>query len=172
MAKRIFFAGGQTFTAQAFTTGLTNGTYLGLKGGSGTQLNDILEIKVTGMATASAVGAMLLCRVSTVSSGETALASPNSDGPAHPSTAVLAAPPVSFVAQGTTAPQASAVTTDGKIDCGLNFFGGIYRSNFAPTQQFSILGNTADLGEVVLFNSSTAGGANGAANAHIIYEPY
>ena len=172
MAKRIFFAGGQTYTAQAFTTGLTNATYMALRGASGTQLIDILEIKVTGMATASAVGAMLLCRASTVDVGPTALASPNSDGPMHPATAALAAPPVSLVAQGTTAPQASAVTSDGKVDCGLNFFGGIYRSNFAPTQQFSILGQTADLGEVILFNSSTAGGANGAANAHIIYEPY
>jgi hypothetical protein len=173
MAKRVFFVGGQTYTAQAFTTNLTTLTYMALKGGTATQLLDVLEVKVTGMATASAVGAMLLCRASTLEAGApTALASPNSDGPMHPATAALANVPVSFVTAATNGPQASAVTTDGKIDCGLNFFGGIYRSNFAPTQQWSILGNTADLGESVLFNSSTAGGANGAANAHIIYEPY
>jgi hypothetical protein len=171
MAKRAFNAGGLTFTAQAYTTALTSSTYMGLKGGSSTQLIDVLEVLVSGMATASTVAAMQLTRASTVETTPTALASPNSDGPLHPATAALAAPPVSFVA-ASTGPQASAVTTDAKLNFGMNLFGGIVRWNAAPTQQWSILGNTADLGEALLFNSSTAGGSSGAANAHIIYEPY
>lgn len=172
MAKRTFFAGNQTYTAQAFTTALTNSTYMALKGGSGTQLIDILEVLVSGMATSSTVAAMMLCRVSTLETTlTTPLVSPNSDGPSHPSTAALAAPPSPFVA-ASTGPQASAVVTDAKLNLGLNLFGGIVRWNAAPTQQYSMLGNTADLGETLLFNSSTAGGSSGLANAHIIYEPY
>ena len=171
MAKRAFIAGNQTFTAQAYTTALTSATYMALKGGSGTQLLDLLEVLISGMATASTVAAMQLTRASTIETTPTALASPNSDGPMHPATAALAAPPVSFVAAA-TGPQASAVTTDAKLNFGLNLFGGIVRWNAAPTQQWSILGNTADLGEAILFNSSSSGGSSGAANAHIIYEPY
>ena len=171
MAKRAFIAGGQTFSAQAYTAALTSATYMALKGGSGTQLVDVLEVLISGMATASTVAAMQLTRASTVETTPTALASPNSDGPMHPATAALAAPPVSFVAAG-TGPQASAVTTDAKLNFGMNLFGGIVRWNAAPTQQWSILGNTADLGEAILFNSSSGGGSSGAANAHIIYEPY
>jgi hypothetical protein len=173
MAKRSFIVQAQTFTAQAYTANLSNATYAALKGGSGTQLSDILEVLVSGMATASTVAAMQLSRVSTLEAGAiTALASPNSDGPMHPSTAALAAVPVSFVAAATNGPQASAVITDARLNFALNLFGGIVRWNAAPTQQFSILGNTADLGEAVLFNSSTGGGSSGLANAHIIYEPY
>lgn len=174
MAKRIFTLLGQTFTAQAVTTNLTNSTYGAIKGGSATQLTDILELSLNGMATASTVAAMCLARASTIEAGAvTALASPNSDGPLHPSTAALAAPPVTFVAAATNGPQASAVTTDPKLQFSLNLFGGIERWNASPTQQMSLLGNTAALfGELILFNSSTGGGSSGLCNAHMIYEPY
>ena len=174
MAKRIFTLGGQTFTAQAYTANLTNATYGAIKGGSATQLIDILEVSVNGMATASIVAAMQLCRASTIEAGAvTALASPNSDGALHPATAALAAPPVTFVAAATNGPQASAVTTDPKLQFSLNLFGGIERWNASPTQQYSMLGNTAALfGELILFNSSTSGGSSGLCNAHLMYEPY
>ena len=171
MAKRLFFAGNQTFTAQAYTTSLTNATYMGLKGGTATQMIDLLEVLVSGMATASTVTALQLTRVSTVETTPTALASPNSDGPMVPATAPLANVPVSFVAAA-TGPQASAVTSDAKLNLGMNVFGGIIRWNAAPTQQWQILGNTADNGETLLFNSTTSGGLSGAANAHFLYEPY
>jgi hypothetical protein len=91
----------------------------------------------------------------------------------NPATAALSNVPVSFVA-ATTNPQASAVITDAKLNLGLNLFGGIIRWNAAPTQQWTILGNTFGLGNSVLFNSTTSGGAagGGVANAHILYEPY
>jgi len=173
MAKRSLALLGQTFTAATYTANLTNATYGAIKGGSSTQLIDVLEVSVNGMATASTVAAMQLARASTLEAGAvTALASPNSDGPLHPSTAALAAPPVTFVAAATNGPQASAATTDPKLQFSLNLFGGIERWNASPTQQWSILGNTAALGESVLFNSSTSGGSSGLCNAHVLYEPY
>ncbi len=173
MAKRTFMLPGQTFTAAAVTTALASNTYMGLTGGSTTQLIDVLEVLISGKATASIVAAMELARVSTIATanGVAPLASPASDGPLHPSTAALAAPPVSFTAAG-TGPQASAVTSDAKLNFGLNLFGGIIRWNAAPTQQWSILGNTANLGQSVLWNSSTGGGSSGLVDAHILYEPW
>jgi hypothetical protein len=171
MAKRLFFAGNLTFNAQAYTTALTASTYMGVQGANGTQLIDVLEILINGMAAASIVAGFQLVRASTVAVTPTALASPNSDGPTNPATAALAAPVATFVT-ASTQPQASAVTTDAKLNLGMNAFGGIIRWNASPTQQWTILGNTADLGCSLLFNSSTSGGTSAAANAHIMYEPY
>lgn len=171
MAKRLFEAGGLSFTAQAYTTALTGSTFMALRGGTTTQMIDVLELLVSGMATASTVAAMQLVRSSTVATTPTALASPNSDGPMVPATLPLANVPVSMVA-ATTGPQASAATSDAKLNLAMNLFGGIIRWNAAPTQQWQILGNTASFGESVLFNSTTSGGSSGAANAHWIYEPY
>jgi hypothetical protein len=171
MAKRLFFAGAQTFTAQNYTTALTNATYMAIVGGSATQQTDILEVLVSGMATASTVAAMQVTRASTVATTPTTpLVSPNSDGPNNPATALLAAPPVSFIAAA-TGPQASAVVTDAKLNLALNLFGGIIRWNAAPTQQYTMLGSAADFGTTILFNSTTSGGSSGLANAHILYEP-
>ena len=112
---------------------------------------------------------MQLARASTVETTPTALASPNSDGPVHPSTAALAAPPVSFVAAA-TGPQRSAVTSDAKLDLSLNAFGGVVRWLAQQGAEFSQLGNTASLGETIL--SAFTGGTVGAISAHIMYEPY
>jgi hypothetical protein len=175
MAKRLFFAGNQTYNALAYTTpALTASQYMGLAGGSATQLIDVLEVLVSGMASNSIVAAMQLVRSSgTVFATPTALASPNSDGPQNPATAALAAPPISFVAAGTN-PNASATTTDAKLNLALNLFGGIIRWNAAPSQQWTILGNASGLGNSLLFNSLTSGGqaGGGVADAHILYEPY
>jgi hypothetical protein len=87
----------------------------------------------------------------------------------HPSTAALAAAPVSFVAAA-TGPQRSAVTTDAKLEVGLNAFGGIQRWQAAPGEEWGQLGNTASLGESIL--SAFTGGTPGAISAHIVYEPF
>ncbi len=172
MAKRLFTALGQTFTATAVSVNLANATYMALKGGTATQLIDVLEILVSGKATASTVAAIELARSITIANAPVALATPNSDGPMHPNTAVLAAVPVSFVA-ASTGPFADNTAALAKLNLGLNLFGGIIRWNAAPTQQWAQTGNTAALfGESVLFNSSTAGGSSGLADAHWIYEPY
>lgn len=169
MAKRSFQAANWTPTAQADTTALTSGTYMALKGGSGTQKIDVLEVMISGLAGSSTPTILQLARASTIETTPTALASPNQDGPLDPATAALAAAPVSFVAAA-TGPQRSAATTDAKLNFALNAFGGIIRWNAAPTQQWSLLGNTAQFGESIL--SAFTGGTVGAISAHIIYEPY
>lgn len=168
MAKRIFQNSNWTPTATADTTALANATYMALKGGSGTQLIDILELMASGLAGSTAAGILTLARVSTVETTPTALAAPASDGPMHPSSAALAAPPVSLTAAA-AGPQRSAVTSDGKLNLGLNTYGGIAKWNSAFTVPFTLLGNTADLGEAVL--SCSTGAAPGAISAHMIYEP-
>jgi hypothetical protein len=170
MAKRLFTALGQTFTAQAVSANLTNATYMALKGGNTTQYIDVLEVLVSGKAVASIVAAMELTRVILAENSSVGLLSPNSDGPMNPFTAALAAVPVTFIA-ASTGPYVSNVTTDAKLNLALNLFGGIIRWNAAPTQQWSQYGNAIDTGESVLFNSSTAGGSSGLADAHIMYEP-
>lgn len=168
MAKRIFQAANWTPTATADATALASGSYMGLKGGSGTQLMSVLEIMVSGFAGASSPTILQLARSSTIETTPTALAAPSSDGPAHPSTAALAAPPVSFTAAA-AGPQRSAATTDARLDMGLNAFGGIKRWVAAPGAEWWILGNTASAGESVL--SAFTGGTVGAISAHIEYEP-
>jgi len=171
MAKRSFQATNWTPTAQADgnSTPLNNNTYMALKGGSGTQLIDVQEIMVSGFAGSTAPAILQFARVGVVETTATALAAPNSDGPMHPSTAALAAPPISFVA-ATTGPNRSASTSDARLNLGLNTYGGIAKWNSAFSAPWSILGNTADLGESVL--SAFTGTTPGAISAHIIYEPY
>ena len=168
MAKRIFTNQNWTPTATADTTALANATYMALQGGSGTQLINLLEFMISGFAAASAIALLTCARCTNVGTTPTALAAPASDGPAHPSTAALAAPPVSFTAAA-AGPQRSAATTDAKINLGMNTFGGILKYNCGPGQEFSILGNTQPLGIAVL--SAFTGGASGAISADIIYEP-
>jgi hypothetical protein len=168
MAKRIFQNINFTPTATADSVALANATYMAIKGGSGTQLINCLEFYIAGMATSSAPTGMSFARSTIIATTPTALATPASDGPNHPSTAPLAAPPVTFTAAATGGLR-SNTTTDAHLMLGLNAFGGIVRYNAAPGQEFSILGNTATLGEAYL--SSENVGTAGLVNAHIVYEP-
>ena len=174
MAKRAFATLGISFaTATAVNAQCTSGQYMALKAASATQLVDVLEILVSGTSAASAVGGFILDRVSTNETGaQTALASPNADGPMHPATAALAAPVQTFIASATNQPIPSNATTDTRLVLSNNAFGGILRWNAAPTQQFSFFGTATPFQECVLFNCSSAGGVSCSANIHIIYEPY
>jgi hypothetical protein len=172
MGKRIFTSAALTFTAAAAGSAIGAGsTYMALKGGSSTQVIEVLEILATGKAVASAIGALMLARSSTLETTPTALAAPHSDGAVHPATAALAAPSVPFVAAATQ-PTPSNTVTDAKLNLAMNLFGGLIRWNAAPMQEWIISGNTAPGGESVLWNSTTHGGASGNADAHIMYEPY
>ena len=145
---------------------------MALAGGSTTQLIDILEILISGMATSSLTASFNLSRTATpVFATQAALVSPNSDGPLNPATAALANPALPFIS-ATTPPTTSTTVTDAKLNFALNAFGGILRWNAAPTQQWSNLGNTFPLGVSVLFNLSAGGASTATANAHILYEPY
>lgn len=171
MAKRIFTALSLTFTAGAASAALTGNTYMAMTGGSATQVSDVLEVLISGKETASVVAATELARTIFAGTTPAALAAPHSDGPANPATAALAATVTTWVS-GNTSPFVSNLTTDAKLNLGLNLFGGIIRWNAAPTQQWTLSGASAPGGVSVLFNSSTAGGASGKLDAHIMYEPY
>lgn len=168
MAKRIFSAVNWTPTATADAAALANGTYQALKGGSAIQILCVLEIMVSGFAGASSPTILQMARSGTIETTPTALSAPNSDGPAHPSTAALAAPPVSLVAAA-AGPQRSSATSDARLDMGLNAFGGIKRWVAAPGAEWWILGNVASGGESIL--SAFSGGTVGAISSHIEYEP-
>lgn len=171
MAKRIFTTGGLTYTASAAGSQATQNGYMSLVGAAGTQITDILEVLISGKATASTVAGMYLARQSTLGTGgAVSLAAQNSDAPLHFATAALAAPVVAAVDYTTNEAIPSAATTDAKLQLGLNLFGGIVRWNAAPTQQWTMVGNTASGGGSILWNSSSAGGSTGLADAHIIYE--
>ena len=170
MAKRIFSYRNWTPTVTADTTALANNTYQAIKGGSATQLINCLEFYIAGMASASSVTPTSFARSSTIALTVGPLPLQASDGPAHPSTAALAAPPVTFTQAGTGG-QRSAASTDAHLMLGLNAFGGIVRYNAAPGQEFSLLGNTAPLGEGYLSGDIVGAGA-GLINSHIMYEPF
>jgi hypothetical protein len=171
MAKRIFTVNIPTFAATAHGVAATTSQFMAIKGGTTTQIIDLLEFMVSGMSTASAVGGVVVAYSSTLGITPTALASPGSDGPMVVNATALASVVIPYFAAGTGPVPSSAVTLP-KLNLSLNFFGGIVRWNAAPTQQWTQVGNAVNSGESVLWNSSTHGGASGAANAHIIYEPY
>lgn len=166
MARRSFCLAGWTPTAVLDAANFTDNGYQGLMGGSTTQLINIWEVMMEGMATASAPCPMLLARDSTVQATPTSLTTGQSDGPLHPSTAALSAPAVAFTAS-TTKPQRSATST--KLSLGLNAFGGLVRYQAPLEGPFVILGNTASFGEASL--SCYTGGTPGLMASHIIYEP-
>lgn len=169
MAKRVFQASNFTPTATADTSAMANATYMALRGGSTTQLIRVLEIAAEGLAASTSSPTLLqFARSSTVATTPTALAAPNSDGPMHPSTAALAAPPVSFVAAA-AGPQRSAATTEARLNLNINAYGGIFRWVAAPDEEFFLLGNAATAGEATL--SAFTGGTVGAISGHIVYEP-
>ena len=173
MAKRIFTTSINYTTPTALGSAVTDNQYGAIKSTTATQLTDILEITVQGNSTASAVWGGCLARVSTNETGAaSALATPNSDGPSHPATAALASAVSTFIHAATTPPTPSNVGTDTKFPMTINAFGGLYRENFAPTQQFSIFGTATPFQESVLFNSTSYNGTSSIVTAAMIYETY
>jgi hypothetical protein len=173
MARRIFTSQGWTPTAQADTTALTNATYMGIKGGSSTQLIYIREFRISGLATASAPSYLNFARASTIETTPTALSAATnatSDGPAHPSTSALSTPPVVYVAAA-TGPQRSAVTTDPKINLGFNTFGGVVRYELGPDTSYALIGHTVALFGVAMLSAFTGGSGSPVISADIVYEP-
>jgi hypothetical protein len=169
MAKRIFSATTYTPTATADTTAMANGTYQAIKGGSSTQFIKLVEIYMGGQApSVSSPCIMLFARSSTVATTPTALAAPNGDGPAHPSTAALAAVPVTFVAAA-AGTQRSAVVADKLLTLSFNAYGGVVNWQAPQEDGPALLGNTQPLGEASL--SAFTGGTVGLMGSHIMYEP-
>lgn len=169
MAKRVFTNQNWIPTAQADTTALTSATYMEIKGGSATQINNIVEFRISGLAAASAPSFLNFALASTIETTPTALAAPASDGPVHGATAPLAAPPVTNTAAA-TGPQRSAVTTNPKANLALNTFGGIIRYNI-ETIPYSLIGNTVALLGIGILSAFTGGSGSPVVSADIVYEP-
>lgn len=169
MARRIQSVTTLTPTAFADATNITNGTALAfLQGGSATQLNKIWEISISGQAASSSSPTiMLLSRDSTVGTGANSNGTGVTDAAIDPSTAALTAAALTGNIFATVLPQRSA--TLHLANCSLNAFGGVYfwRANRLE-ECFSVLGNTASLGEVSL--SAFTGGTPGLVGSHMIYE--
>lgn len=157
-----------TGTGTADNASLTTLQYQALQGGTTTQVNYIDEVYIGGQATASAPAVMLLARDSTVVATPVALATPNSNGLTGASGGVLTAPAVGALTGSTQAVRSNSVSL-GKLTFTFNSFAGIVRCNYANTQdRFSILGNTASLGECSL--SAFTGTTSSSISSHLLYE--
>lgn len=166
MARRIVSITTISPTPTADTTNLVDATYpFLLQGGTSTQVVKIWEISMGGQATSSAPMYMILSRDSTVAATNTN-GTGQTDAAIDPATLALAAPSLTGNTN-TTKPQRSSSLH--LANYSFNTFGGnaFWRAN-REEECFSVLGNTASLGEVSL--SAFTGGTSGAMGAHMIYE--
>lgn len=167
MARRIVSITTQTPTATADTTNLVDATYPFLiQGGSGTQINRIWEVSISGQASASSSPTfMILSRDSTIAATNS-LGTGQTDAVIDSSMAALAAPALTGNTN-TTKPQRAA--TLHLLNCSLNAYGGnfFWRANRVEECP-AIIGASVNTGEASL--SAFTGGTPGAIGAHMIYE--
>lgn len=166
MARRIVTFANFTPTAVADATNITDGTHISIQGASATQVTEILEIFLGGLATASAPTVMQLARHSQVGTGSLTLSTGASDEQLDPATAALAAPAVPFTAAATNKPQSDSAARLGSY--AFNAFGGLVRNKWNPSEGPKMLGASASFGELGL--NAFTGGTPGAMGGHIIYE--
>jgi hypothetical protein len=172
MAKRIFQVTGNTFTATSDSTIPANFTYMALSGATASQRIDVLEVYWGGLASASAPHALQLCRTITPGTTTSALTTAinASDGPEDSATAALLSPPWAYMNCATNPIPPNSIT-DARLNLAGNAFGGIVRWNAAPTQQWTITGNTSPAVSMMRC-SNLAAATSPVLSAHIIYEPY
>lgn len=168
MAKRIFNNTNWTPGTVADGSALASGTYMAIKGGSASQVINVLDIYISGMAATGSPMSLALARDSTLGTTPTTLAAPASDGPAQPNTTALSSTVVCYTAAA-TGPSRSAAIADARMNLGINAFGGSYRWNAAPGQEWKIIGNAVTSGESSISNLPF--GTPGALNCSIMYEP-
>jgi hypothetical protein len=137
-----------------------------LKGGSSTQLNRVFEISISGQAASTSSPTFMILSYDSTVSATNSSGTGQTDVSIDAATAALAAPALTGNTN-TTKPQRSS--TLHLANCSLNAFGGVYfwRANRVE-EAFTVLGNTASLGEVSL--SAFTGGTTGAIGAHMVYE--
>ncbi len=166
MAKWSLSNPSWTPVAVADTTTMTaNGAFF-LQGGSTTQRIMVSEIKMGGLAAASAPCNMVLARDSTVGVTAITLGTNGKNAALDSSTAALAAPQVAGFS-ATTMPQRAA--TLHLLQLTFNAFGGDARWVAYPGEEIILYGNAVNVGEVSL--SAFTGGTPGAMASHLIYEP-
>lgn len=166
MAKWSAVRANWTPVAVADTTNMTAAGFMAIQGGSSTQLIRLIELYMGGLAAAAAPAQMILARDTTVFAGATSNAVKQTQ--LHPSTAALAAPPLTQDVGSTTLPQRSA--TAYLLTPAFNAFGGIVRWLAAQDEEIYVLGNTQPNGEVSLSHGSA--GTPGLMSSHIIFEPF
>lgn len=147
----------------ADSANFTDAGYHAVQGGASTQVNKIMEIALTGIATSSANGNIIIARDSTV--GASSLSGARLAA-LDPATAALAAPPVTFTTS-TTKPQRSSTLSI--LNMSFNAFGGIFRWVAAPGEEIGMLGSTASTGEISI--SSSTSGTPGLIGSHVVFEP-
>lgn len=169
MAARVFANYSWTPGTVADTTALADNTYLGIGGGASTQVVNLTEVYINGLAGTAAPMTLALARSSTIAVTPGALAAPASDGPMNPNATSLGASAVNTYTTAATGPKRSVSTALARLNMGINAFGGSYRWNASPTQKWQVIGTAASAGETTLSNLPF--GTPGAIGASIIYEP-
>lgn len=169
MSKRIFQVSSFTPTAQADGV-LTAGTYAALKPGSSTDILKIGKVLLQGQATSSAVTATCLARSSTLGITPTALALPNSDGPANIAATAPGTAPVAYVAAA-TAPNRSPAVGIARLNLTFNAFGGIiqWQTNPGSEEEWVAVGSTTTSNSETVLSSANVGAA-GLIGSDIFYE--
>ena len=167
MAKYTASFSSISCTAYADTSTYTSGLYpLAIQGGTSTQQLKISEIYLGGEASSTSSPAiMVLARDSTVGATigtNTAVRNALTDG-----TATAAATVALVQNTWTTNPQRSA--TLHLLHLSFNAYGGIVRWVSSPDQSFTVVGNSASLGEVSL-SAYTGSTSAVPMSGHVLYE--
>lgn len=170
MAKRSFAATNWTTgTGVADNSALTTLQYQSLAV-SASQMAQVQEIYIGGLAAASAVQNMQFRRTGTAGTGgATALASPNSDGPLNTFAAAITTAPIAAVTYVTTQPTPSNTTTLARLNLAMNSFGGIVRWVAAPGEEWWLVGTGANQDSTL---SNNTGSGSSTVSSHIIYEMF
>ncbi|WP_024516844.1 hypothetical protein [Bradyrhizobium sp. Tv2a-2] len=169
MSKRVFQVSSFTPTAQA-DGALSAGTWAALKPGSSTDILKIGKMLLMGQASSSAVTATMLARSSSLATTPSALALPNSDGPANIAATAVSTAPVAFVAS-TGAPNRSPAVGIPRLNLTFNAFGGIiqWQTNPGSEEEWVAVGNNTASNSETLLSSANVGSA-GAIGADWFYE--
>ena len=170
MSKRIFQVNSFTPTQQADGV-LSAASYAALKAGSATDILKIGKMLLQGQASSSAVTATMLARSSTLAITPTALALPNSDGPANIAAITVTTAPVPFVAAGTN-PNRSPAVTIARLNLSFNAFGGIiqWQTNPGSEEEWVAVGNATTSNSETVLSSAAAPSGAGLIGADWFYE--
>jgi len=171
MSKRIFQVSSFTPTQQADSASqLTAGTWATLKAGSATDILKIGKVLLEGQASSSAVTATMLARSSTLAATPTALALPNTDGPANIAATAVTTAPVPAVA-ATTGPIRQPAVTIPRLNLTFNAFGGIiqWQTNPGSEEEWVSVGTATTSNSETILSSANVGAA-GLIGANIFYE--
>lgn len=168
MSKRMFQQSTWTPTQQA--DGVLTGSWMAIKGGSTTDILKIGKIICAGQASSSAINALCLARSSTLAITPTALALPNSDGPANANATAPGTAPVAFIA-ASTAPNRSPAVTLARLNIVFNAFGGImtWQTNPGSEEEWTSVGSTTTSNSESVLSAYNVG-APGAMSGEFFYE--